>query len=37
MYQIKMIIKVSPCSSGIIMVSGHNAGSADREGDGEAC
>ena len=37
----KMIIKVSHCSSGKIMISGHNAGSTERqgegEGEGEAC
>ena len=34
--KIKMIIKVSHCSSGKIMVSGHNVGSTDTQGEGEA-
>ncbi len=33
MHQIKMIIGVSRCSSTTIIVSGHNAGSTERESD----
>ena len=36
MYQIKMIIKVSHCSSSKIMVSGPNVGSTETQGEGEA-
>ena len=35
-YQIKMIIKVSHCSSGKVMKSGHSAGSTERQAEGEA-
>ena len=35
-YQIKMIIKVSHCSAGKIMVSGDNVGSTETQGEGEA-
>ncbi len=31
MHQMKMIIRVSHCSSSTILVSGHNAGSTERE------
>ena len=36
MYLIKMIIKVSHCSPGKIKVSGHNVGSTETQGEGEA-
>ncbi len=35
MHQIKMIIRVSHCSSSTIIVSGHNAGSTERGREGE--
>ena len=34
--QIEMIIKVTDCSSGKIMVSGHNVGSTETQGQREA-
>ena len=36
MCQIKMTIKLSHCSSGKTMVSGHNVGSTETQGQGEA-
>ncbi len=35
MHQMKMIIRVSHCSSSTIIVSGHNAGSTERQREGQ--